>query len=475
MPRIVLIEVLNKLDEVSPSVSLGYLASYLLKYLGEVEIKIERSTGKIPIKLLPDDLVGISVVTQNYNFALELAKNIKSKFKSIPVIIGGHHISPLPESMSEDMNIAVLYEGHETFLELVKLYFSSGFNKQKLLSVMGIAFIDKGKLIRTPARPYVKNLDDIPPPARHLTIKSKPVKTLEIITSMGCPYQCVFCGCSAYWGKIRYHSPEYVNDEIDQVMSEYQPTRLNFLDDLIIADKDRFYKIISHFREKNYHKTTDLYFTGHVNFIDKDLCEMIKGIKCSIWFGFESGSDNILKKFKTGNVTVEKNQKILDLLTKYPDVLVGGFFMCGLPGETVEDLEKTYKFISSNKRLDHFGMSVVTPFPGTYLWKYAFDKGLVSAHMDWNKLRFNSKTSLAGKVLINDVITRKEFERMMHKINNYGYGLIAKAYSFGDIVRLFRVDALYVLKNIIGNPTKFFNILYQLMATKIKLLLGSKR
>lgn len=474
MPRIVLIEVFDKLDEVAPSVSLGYLASYLLKYYGKIDILVERSTGEIPVKLLPDDLVGISVFTQNYNFAITLARNIKEKYKKIPVVIGGPHISPLPESMSGDMDVAVLYEGEETFLDLVKVFMEHGLDKDRLRSVGGLAFMQDGGLIRTPGREYENNLDLFPPPARHLTIKNKPVKTLELITSRGCPYKCVYCGSSAFWTKIRYHSYEYVIEEIDHVMTEYQPSRLSFVDDLFMADRNRFYKIITHIKNKGYHKKTDLFFTGHVNIINEEICEMIKDIKCAIAFGFESGSNRILKSIKTGNVTVEKNQKAVDLLAKYTNITLGGAFMCGLPGETVEDMEMTYKFITSNKRIDHIAISPVTPFPGTQLWKYAFDRGLVDIHMDWSRMRFNSKESLSGKVLIDDAVTRQQLEKMLHKINNYAYKLIARTYSFRDMFRLFRIDPLYIIKNIFGNPGKVFNILFEIITTKISLLFKKK-
>ena len=89
MSKLVLIEATHPLDEESHYISLGYLASYLSKYYGDIEIVVKRSTGDLDIALKDGDMVGITAFTQNYNSALRVAKSAKTINSSVPVIIGG--------------------------------------------------------------------------------------------------------------------------------------------------------------------------------------------------------------------------------------------------------------------------------------------------------------------------------------------------------------------------------------------------
>lgn len=460
MARLILIEAVHPLDEVAPSISLGYLSSYILKYFKQIEIQIHRSTGNIPLPLTDGDIVGITSFTQNYNSALRLAANIKRAAPSVPVIIGGNHVSFLPESMSQDMDVAVIGEGEETLLDLMKLWFDGPFNRDGLRQIAGLAFRENGDLVRTQPRVFCEDLDRIPPPARFLTHSKSRYDRCEIITSRGCPYKCIYCGSSALWRRIRFHSVEYVIAELDQVIETYNPRQVLFVDDLFVARKDRFSAIMDHIRRKGYNKRMSFYFTAHANLVTPELCETMHGVTCTVAMGLETGSDRVLKQIKSGAVSVEKNRQAVELLASHANIKPAGAFMVGLPGETLEDMEMTYGFLKSNP-LSVAAVSVVTPFPGTQLWADALRSGKVNVAMDWERLRFNSKTSLAGKVIIDEAVSVEDLEVMFHKINNYCYTLMFRNVSLVDIVMNARVSIPFIFRNLIGNPRKVFNILLQ--------------
>src|SRR5256885_1096386 len=130
-----------------------------------------------------------------------------------------------------------------------------------LSKVAGISYHDKeGNTIHNPTRVYIKDLNDLPYPARHLVPLDKynftmdvpghgPLPAASVITSRGCPFSCTFCATPGNWGrKVRAHTPEYVLDEIQFCMDRYgakviwvyddifnfNPKRVNEICDLIL-------------------------------------------------------------------------------------------------------------------------------------------------------------------------------------------------------------------------------------------------
>ena len=471
MSKLVLIEATHPLDEESHYISLGYLASYLSKYYGDIEIVVKRSTGDLDIALKDGDMVGITAFTQNYNSALRVAKSAKTINSSVPVIIGGNHITFLPESMSEDMDIAVLGEGEETFLDIVRRFMGKKFDKGQVGEIQGVAYKNGDKLVKTVPRAPIRDLDSIPPPARSLTHTHKQYKRIEMLTSRGCPFKCVYCGSSAMWGqRVRLHSVDYVKAEIEEIIGRYHPHWLNFVDDLFILKRDRVTQIMEYIRNKGYHKNMIFYFTAHATMVDDELCKIFEGIQCRVSMGLESGSDRILKKIKTGPVAVEKNRKALETFAKYRNISVGCAFMVGLPDETVEDMQMTYDFIVNNP-LNSGAVSVVTPFPGTYLWDYALKKNLVGPKMDWDKMRFNAKGSLRDKIIIDDAVTVGELERMLHKINEALYRIYIKNTKLRDMFSHARLTIPVLLRNLVNDPSKYLAFAKQYFAVKTQKLL----
>ena len=122
--RILLCNVTNKsrkIEESFPHLGFGYLSSYL-KQNSNLTIEIKVVTDDVEKNLMEfkPDLIGLSSVSQNYGLALKVSSVCK-KISKAPVIIGGVHITMLPDSLSRDMDVGVIGEGEETFLEIVTL------------------------------------------------------------------------------------------------------------------------------------------------------------------------------------------------------------------------------------------------------------------------------------------------------------------------------------------------------------------
>jgi len=244
--KILFINAIHPLVEVEtryPNLGLAYLISSLRKHFkGDIlDFKIIEKDIEKEIESFSPDLIEITAVSQNFNLAKSYAKLIKTK--KIPVIVGGTHISVLPNSLSEDMDIGCLGEGEQTVVELVDLFLKNGkFSPQELKKIKGICYWENNKIIINEPRPLIENLDTLPLPARDLL---KIEKHSYIFSSRGCPYRCIFCASSRYWQKVRLFSAEYIVKEIKELVEKYQVNLISFFDDLFIIDKERIKKIIN--------------------------------------------------------------------------------------------------------------------------------------------------------------------------------------------------------------------------------------
>jgi anaerobic magnesium-protoporphyrin IX monomethyl ester cyclase len=179
----------------------AYLAAYTEKHLGTGQLEFRYMTGRIEEELtsFKPDIVAISSITPNYKYARVYAEAVKKY--NLPIIIGGMHVSALPNCLTNDMDIGCIGEGEQTFFELIQLYIEkSDFIKEDLNKINGIIYRDEdGQLVRTPNREVIISLDDVPHPKRSLIGYSH---REYLYTTRGCPYKCVFAHAPNIGGKF---------------------------------------------------------------------------------------------------------------------------------------------------------------------------------------------------------------------------------------------------------------------------------
>ena len=362
----------------------GYLKAYLEKKLDNPPL-FEFING--PVDTDKYDIVAISSTSQDYSEARKIAADIKKKNKSIITILGGHHVTYLPSTLSPDFDLGVLGEGEQTFFELVEYFQNNVFNEnsKEFKNIKGLAIHKDNEIILTGERGLIDPLDNIPHPYRQLN------DTQYLFTSRGCPYKCAFCSSSAFWNKTRIFSAEYVVDEIEQILKLFPDTKhIPIEDDIFIIDLPRLEKIIDLMEERQLSKKAAFSFAVRANLVNDQLCELIKRLNVrAVCFGAESASDRILEILKK-KATVAQNQNALDILHKHGLTAVCSFIV-GIPTETKEEVIATYEFIIRNileKKLGSFStVNVLTPMPGTEIWDHAINQGLVNiSDMEWSSL-----------------------------------------------------------------------------------------
>lgn len=464
--RLTLISLQNKL----PPLGLAYIASYLRKYGDFNDIKIltfnylysTENTDKVVKKILSEspDIIGFSSVTQDFNIAKKIASKIKS-VSDIPIIIGGPHITSLPYTLPKCFDIAVLGEGEKTMLELLKL-FEKGLNKNALKNVKGIAYHHSKKVKINPRRELIQPLDEIPFPARDLLKKdffsprwvfgSYWRRGTHMITSRGCPYNCIFCSTSNFWGKpVRFFSPKYVVEEMNELINKYNIESINIYDDLFISNKKRIKKICELMVKYGINKKVELFCMAKSNLLNDEICKILKKMNVKgLSFGFESGSERILRYLKKGTSTVKQNSYAVKLCEKY-GIDASPTFMIGIPGEEVEDIKKTLNFIKKHN-LKNYSVYILTPFPGTELWEYAKSKKIVHDNMNWDKLRIDISDDLSNNVVVADKLTKEQiiyFAKILRKMSGESYYSkfdvkLKDLFSFSTLWRFFSSPRFFI-------------------------------
>lgn len=366
------------------SLGLGYLVSYAKKYSDRdskfiILNQMPKSVKEIT-KLKPD-IVGFTSMSLYYAEIDRLAHETKREL-NVPTIIGGHHISIMPESLTENFDFAVIGEGEETFLQLIN-------NQFDYKNTKGICFRENGQLKYTGEREVIKPLDKIPFPDREaMNLKKylhnfnwvgtkKLGRGTSMITSRGCPHKCAFCSASKFWKKYREHSAEYVVSEIEMLHETYKCNRLLIYDDYFTANKKRLLSIKEKLIERGLADKIKYSCLARADRFDSEVAKALRDLGVeTVNFGFESGSDRILKYLKGPSSSVELNQRAIDISYEH-GLSVGANIIVGSPYETGEDLELSYNFLLKNmNKLEAVLIHQATAYPGTEFWKYAEERDI---------------------------------------------------------------------------------------------------
>ncbi len=337
----------------------GYNVKIIDDYLEKLnQIKLSKR-----ILQYKPDIVGISIACTNFYEGLRAAKLVKTITNAF-VVIGGPHATIRAKSFIEypEVDAVVLGEGEYTLLEIIKRLETN----KSLEGCKGCYCKIDGKVIYNDLRERINDIDSLPLPARHL-IKyrsyprtysfgqiKKPVDTVS--TSRGCPYNCTFCSSRVIWGPLyRYRSPENVVDEIELLVKNFGTRGIYFREDNFTLNKKRVISLCDELIRRNIKIEWEC--SSRVDLVDKDLLKKMGEAGCKfIWYGFESGSPKTLNIISKG-ITIEKSRRAVKL-TKEAGISIGGSFMIGIPGETKEDVIKTYNFIKelalSQVSLAHF-------------------------------------------------------------------------------------------------------------------------
>lgn len=367
---------------------LGYIAAVLHKAGYKVNVldldALRPSNKEIEeiIRKASYDIFGISGLSSQYKDIKELAHLSKKYHPQAKVILGGAGFSAIPQLFMDkiEADIGVAREAEETILEILTSLGSDG----DLSSINGIWYKKDGKIIATKDRRRIQNLDTIPLPAwelfdiesyikQSLPGTTKIMRSMPMITSRGCPYECTYCFRN-FGRETHQRSIENVIHEIKTLQSRYGINYISFVDELFnITDK-----YIEDFCDRLFEEKIKLKWDcrGRVNLVNLKLLKKMKKAGCVyMGFGVESANALVLKNMKK-HQTVDQISKAIQA-TKKSGIKMSCSFMLGMTGETKETIKETVEFIKANNLHKKYGFFYTTPFPGTDLYREALKKGLI--------------------------------------------------------------------------------------------------
>jgi len=351
-----------------PPSNLGFIAQALcdkgITY-DVIDMRVGKKFSHLKKKIdeFKPDLIGFSLITFEYKMSYGLISKVKTLYPDIKTVAGGPHVTVLKETVLRECNAldyGVVHEGEETIVELCQSKISEN-------GIKGLIRRENGKVVYNGDREPLLDLDQIAFPTYENLEMNKYVREIPIISSRGCPFECIFCPNKIMTKKYRARSASHVVDEIEYWYNK--GIRIfNFDDDNFTLKKDRVYEICDEIKTRKLENLFMRCANGiRADRVDKALLSEMKdaGFK-EVCFGVDGGNDRVLK-------IIKKNETIKTIEKAIKDACDIGFFVklffiIGSPGEREEDIEDSFR-LAQKYPIHRVYLNNPIPYPGTELFE----------------------------------------------------------------------------------------------------------
>jgi len=383
---------------VMPPLGLCYLAAACRAHGLKTEIIDAPAEGldteKVKERILQRHprFLGLTATTLSILNASSVAAAVKLEAGDILTVVGGPHLSAVPEITLErypSFDFGVIGEGEQTIIELI----DSVQNKRHIKDVNGIIYRNAGGLYKTGIRENIKDLDTLPMPAwdmlpnyphtyKPLEIAMSDRLQGSIITSRGCPYECSYCSRNVFGSSLRYHS---IDRSIEMILNQYHQYHvrdIEIYDDTLILSQKR----IRQFCTRLIAEKLDLVWSCNstIGAVNRETLELMKEAGCwKIGFGIESANPEILKLMNK-HLNLNKAREVLRA-SREAGIVNRGYFIIDFPTETKESIRKTVNF-AKEADLDIVQFNSFTPLPGSAVCNDITRYGTFDD--DWDKMNF---------------------------------------------------------------------------------------
>lgn len=321
------------------------------------------------IKLSEPDFVGVTCTTPEFYLAKEIVEKVKKYDPNIITILGGAHVSALPEESLEDcpaIDYIVVGEGEKSIVTVVNEK-----PKERVIS-----------------SPMIQDLDEIVPTTRHLidyndygyVVPGKGLVKMDAIESArGCPFGCLFC-FRLFGNKVRYRDPIKVVDEIEKSHRETGAELFMFFDDTFTLKKDRAMTICGEVIKRKL--KLSFYCFTRVDTLSRELLERMKEAGfATITIGVESGNQEMLDRLRKGT-RLEDYERVYKWMAEL-GIETRGSFIIGSPYENHQTIRDSINF-AKKLPLYRIGVNIMMPYPGTAIYQQAIKgEGIRLVCKDW--------------------------------------------------------------------------------------------
>jgi len=333
------------------------------------------------------ELIIANTTAVSLNYDLSICNDLKERLPDTLVCLTGAFVSMMPEAIVESqVDVIVRNEIEFMILDLLEAY-----KKHRFERVKGIAYKEKGKIVKNPDRAQIKDLDALPFPAFHLlsvnryyhnwfSEKDKPFMT--VLASRGCPYGCVYCPYPVGYGDSwRSRSTQNVLDELTLLVEKFHVRSILFRDQVFTFDMKRTEELSLGIIERKLDFKWQC--ETRADKLSKSVMQIMKEAGCEgIHMGVESGNPQVFSRIgKPGADIAKTKQTFAD--ANGIGIKTGAFFIIGLPGETKRSVWESFE-LAMELNPDVVSVAAITPYPGTELFNMAVKEGWILTR-DWSK------------------------------------------------------------------------------------------
>jgi radical SAM superfamily enzyme YgiQ (UPF0313 family) len=364
MPRIILIEPKAPNLHIFSQFPLPRLGVFILGAIArkagwDVEVIHEQSQRIDFDALRAADLVGLSTITSTAPRAYAIADRVRAS--GVPVILGGPHVTFLPDEGLEHAEYVIRGEAEEA----ITLFLDAWMGKGGFASVPGLSRRIDGRNVHQGIRPHTLPLDAIPFPDFSLS-RAKPRKIggkiiVPVQTSRGCPFHCSFCSVTGIFGKkYRFRSAENVIEELRRY--DGRNHYIFFYDDNFTADPRRAKILMRRMIEEKFRFKWSTQVRTDVA-RDPELVDLMKRAGChTLFIGMESVNPRSLASMKKQQTVEDMSKAVRELRRRR--IHVHGMFVYGFDDDDWRTVQETVRF-AKRARFSSTQFMILTPLPGS--------------------------------------------------------------------------------------------------------------
>jgi anaerobic magnesium-protoporphyrin IX monomethyl ester cyclase len=388
---------------------------YFKGYL--IGLSFDEIAERIPVGV---DFIGITVVfTHEWPAVVCAIEAIKRRHPDVPIVLGGEHVSSMPEfclrtSLADAL---VLGEGEETVVELLHALR----NQEPLDGIDGIAYRTADDVVVNPRRQRAANIDDIKWPAWHFFSLDtyhehrwmggmySSTKSVPILATRGCPYQCTYCSAPNMWTpRWIPRDPAKVADEIQYYVENFGARNFPFQDLTAIIRRDWIVDFCHQLLDRGLNITWQMPTGTRSEAIDAEVAELLRRTgMISMAYAPESGSEEtrrlIKKKMKTDRLLQSMRAAVAEGLN------VSVFLVIGFPHDTRDHLRENFAFLDliADVGITDIAVGFYMALPGTQIFDSLYDNGKIAINRNYFR-HILAATSLWSTSTYNEHISNLE-------------------------------------------------------------------
>jgi anaerobic magnesium-protoporphyrin IX monomethyl ester cyclase len=413
------IEDVKKMVGAAPPLGILYIATYLRENGVDISIIDEAAQGYSLkktvdwVKREDPDILGFSTCSATGRKAALIAEKVKQENPNVKIAFGNFYATFNAERILKkypSVDFIIRSEGEHSSLELAKCLETDG----DLKKVLGINFRNNSRIISTPDRPLIKDINSLPFPDRELLdveyhnttagIVVAPKKFSSFVTSRGCVFRCRFCGCRRLARTLwRSRSVDNILEELHLLSSQGYKQFL-FVDDNFTLNPKRVIKMCQRLKKEK--MDIEFFAEGRVDHCPQDMLQEMVRAKCRmIYFGIENSTQKVLDYYDKQTTPQQAMDAVKRAKKAGINVIVASFIL-GAPHETRQEIWNTLKF-AQKLQVDIPQFNILATFPGTDIWEELKMQGLIDEEQHW-------ETGVMVPEVSPDAVPAKEIERMIH-------------------------------------------------------------